>query len=73
MQKLLILGASHTLEAEHTALSAALRVFLSLKWLIQEMIEKTRSEPLEDINLLPTVFEDNQSTCSLASNNKEQG
>ena len=48
------------MEAEYTALSAALRVFLPLEWLIQEMLEKTRSEPLEDINLLSTVFEDKQ-------------
>ena len=59
-----------TLEAEYTALSAALRVFLPLRWLIDEMISKTNCRMLEDVRLHATVFEDNQSTYYLATNQR---
>ncbi len=59
-----------TLEAEYTALSASLRVFLPLQRLIEEMIGKTKSVPIEDTRLFSTVFEDNQSTYFLATNQR---
>ena len=57
-----------TLEAEYSALSSALKVFLPLKELIKEMISKTECRPLEGIQVHATVFEDNQSTYYLATN-----
>ena len=59
-----------TLEAEYTALSAALRIFLPLRWLIEEGITMTKCKPLDDVKLHATVFEDNQSTYFLATNQK---
>ncbi len=59
-----------TLEAEYTALSASLRVFLPLQRLIEEMIDNTKSTPIEDVRLFSTVFEDNQSTYFLATNQR---
>ena len=59
-----------TLEAEYSALSSALCVFLPLKRLIQEMIEKTKCKPLENTRVHATVFEDNQSTYFLATNQR---
>ncbi len=59
-----------TLEAEYTALSSALRVFLPLKSLIQEMISKTDCRNLENTIVHATVFEDNQSTYFLATNQR---
>jgi len=57
-----------TLESEYVALSSALKVFLPLKWLIKEIIEETRCQDLEEVNLHSTVFEDNQSCFHLATN-----
>ena len=57
-----------TLESEYLALSSSLKVFLPLKWLVNEIIEQTRSEELEQVNLHTTVFEDNQSCYHLATN-----
>ena len=59
-----------TLEAEYSALSSALRVFLPLKKLILEMIERTKCKSLEGVRLHATVFEDNQSTYFLATNQR---
>ena len=59
-----------TLEAEYTALSSALKVFLPLKWLTQEMIDRTASKPLNKVQLHATVFEDNQSAYYLATNQR---
>ena len=59
-----------TFEAEHTTLSNALRTFLPIKWLILEMIGKMDCRALESVNANATVFEDNQSTCILASNQR---
>ncbi len=59
-----------TLEAEYTALSASLRVFLPLQRLIEEMVGKTKATPIEDTRLFSTVFEDNQSTYFLATNQR---
>ena len=59
-----------TLEAEYSALSSALRVFLPLKRLIMEMIDKSKCKPLENTKVHATVFEDNQSTYFLATNQR---
>ncbi len=59
-----------TLEAEYSALSSALRVFLPLKNLITEMIDKTKCKPLKNTQLYSTVLEDNQSTYFLATNQR---
>jgi len=59
-----------TLEAEYSALSSALRVFLPLKRLIQEMIKKTQCRSLENTRVHATAFEDNQSTYYLATNQR---
>ena len=59
-----------TLEAEYSALSAALKVFLPLKNLIKEMIAKTGCQPLEDVRLHATVFEDNMGAYYLATNQR---
>ena len=59
-----------TLEAEYSALSAALRVFLPLKWLIKEIISTIGCIALEEVKLHATVFEDNQSTYLLAKNQR---
>ena len=59
-----------TLEAEYSALSTSLRVFLPLKRLIQEMIEKTNCHGLEEARVHATVFEDNQSCYFLATNQR---
>ncbi|MGB0808420.1 MAG: reverse transcriptase domain-containing protein, partial [bacterium] len=59
-----------TLEAEYSALSSSLRVFLPLKNLVLEMIDKISAPKLMDTKLHATVFEDNQSTYYLATNQK---
>ena len=59
-----------TLEAEYSALSSSLRVFLPLRWLIEEMIKETKCKKLEDARLHATVFEDNQSMYFLATNQR---
>ena len=59
-----------TTEAEYQALSAALRVFLPLKMLIEEMIEQMCSSALEGAVVRATVFEDNQSAYYLATNQR---
>ena len=51
-------------------MSAALRVFLPLKWLIQELIDMSKCKSLQDTRVHATVFEDNQSTFFLATNQK---
>ena len=48
-----------TLEAEYSALSAALQIFLPLHELLEEMIAKTKCDKLEDVRVNATVFEDN--------------
>ena len=59
-----------TLEAEYSALSSSLRVYLPLKELIEEMIRKTKCKMLANARLHATVFEDNQSTYFLATNQR---
>ena len=59
-----------TLEAEYTALSSSLKTFMPLKWLIEEIIQHTNADQLKDVRVLATVFEDNQSTYCLATNQK---
>ena len=59
-----------TLEAEYSALSSSLRTFIPLRWIIEEMIEMTDCQRLDDARLLATVFEDNQSTYFLATNQR---
>ena len=55
------------LEAEHSALSSALKTFLPIKWMIQEMMSNMNGIELKAINSNTTVFEDNQSACILAT------
>ena len=62
-----------TLEAEYSAMSAALRVFLPLKLLIKEIVDKTRCRPLRNAQLHSTVFQDNQSSYFLATNQRLTG
>ena len=62
-----------TLEAEYSAMSAALRVFLPLKLLIKEIIDKTHCRPLQNAQLHSTVFQDNQSSYFLATNQRLTG
>ena len=52
------------------ALSSALKIFLPLKKLIEEIIERTNCSDLEDTTLHSTVFEDNQSCYFLATNQR---
>ena len=59
-----------TLEAEYSALSSALKVFLPLRWLIEEMIKETRSSPMEVATIHATVFEDNAATYFLVKNQR---
>jgi transposase InsO family protein len=59
-----------TTEAEYSALTGALRVFLPLKLMVEEMIVKTRSNQLEGAMVHATVFEDNQSAFYLATNQR---
>ena len=59
-----------TLEAEYSALSSSLRTFIPLRWLIDEMVNKTNCPKRKDVSLHATVFEDNQSTYYLATNQR---
>jgi hypothetical protein len=59
-----------TLEAEYAACSHALKTFLPIKWLVQEMIEKTKCRSLENSTVHATVFEDNQGAYYLVTNQK---
>ena len=59
-----------TLEAEYSALSSSLRVFLPLKRLIIEMVTEMQLPQLSDSKLHTTVFEDNQSAYFLATNQR---
>ena len=59
-----------TLEAEYSALSESLRVFLPLQALIKELIKKTNCKALENSRLHATVFEDNQGAFFLATNQR---
>ena len=51
-------------------MSSALRVFLPLKNLLIEMSSKVKAQELGDARLHSTVFEDNQSTYLLATNQR---
>lgn len=59
-----------TLEAEYSALSSALRVFLPLRWLIEEMINETKTAPLGRAMIHATVFEDNAGAYFLVKNQR---
>jgi hypothetical protein len=59
-----------TTEAEYSALTSALRVFLPLKLIVEELILKTSSIELEGATVHATVFEDNQSALYLATNQR---
>ena len=56
-----------TLEAEHAALSGALKTFLPIEWMILEMTSNMNGTELESVNLNTTMFEDNQSAHILAT------
>ena len=62
--------AQSTMESEYIALSSALRVFLPLQWMIAEMVSRTNCTNPEESRLHTTVFEDNQSTYYLATNQR---
>ena len=62
--------SNSTLEAEYTALSSSLKTFIPLRWLVEEIIERSKADPLEDVKVHATVFEDNQSTYCLAKNQR---
>ena len=59
-----------TLEAEYSTLSSSLRTFLPLKRLVAEMVNKLGVTKLTETKLHSTVFEDNQSTYFLATNQR---
>ena len=60
-----------TLEAEYSALSHALKTFLPIKALVNEMIEHLDvKHVLKDTTVHATVFEDNQSAYYLATNQR---
>ena len=59
-----------TTEAEYLALSSSLRVFLPLRDLVLEILNKVTFPRLEDTRLHTTVFEDNQSAYFLATNQR---
>jgi hypothetical protein len=59
-----------TTEAEYSALTTAMRTFLPLKLMVEEMIMKTRNTALEGAMVHATVFEDNQSAFYLATNQR---
>ena len=59
-----------TMEAEYLALSSSLKIFMPLRWLIEEMIKRTNCPQLHDARLHATVFEDNQSAFLLATNQR---
>ena len=59
-----------TTEAEYSALSTALKTFLPLKSLVQEMIHKMCSDRLANTTVHASVFEDNQSAYFLATNQR---
>jgi hypothetical protein len=59
-----------TTEAEYSALTSALRTFLPLKLMVEEIIQRTGSTDLEGATVHATVFEDNQSAFYLATNQR---
>ena len=59
-----------TLEAEYSALSYALRTFLPLKRILDELIERTLCRALEGATVHARVFEDNQGAFYLATNHR---
>ena len=59
-----------TLEAEYVALSSALKAFIPLQRLIQEIIAKCKCKKLSDTKIHSTVFEDNQGAYLLAVNQR---
>lgn len=59
-----------TTEAEYSALTSALRIFLPLKLLIEEIIVRVQSVELQEAVVHATVFEDNQSALYLATNQR---
>jgi hypothetical protein len=59
-----------TMEAETVALSSSLKIFLPLKWLTQEMIDKTKCHSIDNVRILATAFEDNQSAYYLVTNQR---
>ena len=59
-----------TLEAEYSALTYALKTFLPLKWLIEEMIKSSQSSALQHTKVHARVFEDNQGAYYLATNQR---
>ena len=59
-----------TLKAECSALSSALKVFSPLKLLVEETTAKTNCGNIQDRRVLATVFEDNQGTVLLATNQR---
>ena len=59
-----------TLEAEYVALSTALKTFLPIKRLLEEIVQEMKIVKLEDSRAHGTVFEDNQGAFYLATNHR---
>ena len=59
-----------TLEAEYSALTYALKTFVPLQRILNEMIKKTKCKALEGATVHARVFEDNQGAYYLATNHK---
>jgi hypothetical protein len=59
-----------TLEAEYSALSSALKIYLPLKLLVEEIVLETNCRDLQDRRVIANVFEDNAGAYFLATNHK---
>ena len=57
-----------TLEAEYSALSYALKMYLPLQRILNEIIQQTNCQALEGATVHARVFEDNQGAYYLATN-----
>lgn len=59
-----------TLEAEYSALSTSLRVFLPIRDIVEELLAEFQQQPLAEIRVQAAVFEDNQGAYYLATNQR---
>ena len=62
--------SQRTLEAEYSALSQALKMFLPVKQLLHELVTMTNSKSLEGATIHARVFEDNQGAYYLETNHR---
>ena len=68
--KLQTCTSQSTLEAEYVALSSALRAFIPLKRMVEEMVKNLKCSQLGDATIHARVFEDNQGAFYLATNQR---